>query len=208
MMDLDRFDVDPHAVGLATTDPSVVTPTNVVGSTATNPGAINRAPSAITPPPPNLGIVIPANVLSPNAVNPSAINPTTSNPGVVSLATNPGVVDPTTPNPEAFSPVVVVHSATSPAVVNTTPATTTPDPRPLSPASGAEAMDTLPSFDPANSALVTACPKFITPQVVKHLFSITDVGGWLDLVKLYLEFEVASPSKNVSFTSPVLYCDR
>lgn len=41
-------------------------------------------------------------------------------------------------------------------------------------------------------------PKFITPDILCHLNGINHTPDWVSLVKLYLDFEVASPSRSVS----------
>ena len=41
-------------------------------------------------------------------------------------------------------------------------------------------------------------PKFITPDILRHLLRPNQLPDWPTLVKLYLDYEVASPSKSVS----------
>jgi len=71
---------------------------------------------------------------------------------------------------------------------------------------GADTVTSLPTLDHGHptqddlpaSIPVGPRPKFLTPKILSYLSGATNVGGWSDLVKLYLEFEIASPSRSVS----------
>ena len=224
--DPDNFDTNPGAVinpraatpahiTNSTTDNIISSTTaSVIGSTTANPSIVNPIPTVAdpsattpttadlnvtTPTATNLGVVIPIDTTSPTATNPTVDSPTTTGSNVVGSAT----ADPNT------SPTVVTPSAPSPAVAYsevTVPTTSTPSlmvtaATPSSFDHGSSGQD---ARLPKKSAPGTTYPKFITPEVITHLSSITNVDGWSDLVQVYLEFEAASPSKSVS----VIYCVR
>ena len=162
------------------------------------------------------------------------VNHTTANLGVVTLA-NPRVTGPATIDPEVVNPTMVMRSvadSTTFHLGDTDLNMIGPDPEP-SPLASDTPLPVVLSPNPATSSLTVttttpplpnrdspsqdqpnpnkpapakAYPKFITPEVLKHLSSITGVDGWSNLIQTYLEFEVASPSRSVSdglFITPV-----
>ena len=47
-------------------------------------------------------------------------------------------------------------------------------------------------------------PKFLGPDILSHLLRPSGVPDWPRVVELYLDYEVASPSKSVSECLPVI----
>jgi len=217
---------DPGVVVPATANSGVVDPTatdpSIVIPAATNPGVVIHAaidPGIGTPAATDPGVVVPATT-NPGANNPTIassgiVDPTTSDPGIVAPASNdPGaatstdivgsttkslhadgavttgpcvdgstIAGPATTDPNT-DPTSVIHSTLGPTWIGSSviiPTTTVPGPGPPS-----------LTIDPADY------PKFLTPEVILHLSSVTNVDGWSDLVQIYLEFESASQSKSVS----------
>ena len=173
---LNTFDIDPDTMNPIMTNPGPVTPTNATGPTTSNPSIVNPTTSDPSTISPTTADVNPENVDGPNATDTDvSLSPTMSNPGTA----NPG-----------SSPLM--SGATSPAIATGTPL-----------------FDHNPSsqdiFDPTMLALVKACPSFVTPEIVQHLLSVSNVDGWSDLIQIYLKFEAASPSKNVSDASFASY---
>jgi len=191
--DLGTFDTNPNIVS----SPAVINlhgtvPANVI-PTVTNPGVVITMASP--------GVVIPT------ATTPSVTTPTTTNLGVITppdiiglTATNStfgSVTSPATADPGA-DPTIVVDNTLGPTVTEpevTIAAMSTPE-RTLASLDHSYSGQDLSHL--AKSALGTAYPKFVTPEVITHLSSVTNIDGWAGLVQIYLKFEVASPSKSVS----------
>jgi hypothetical protein len=172
---------DLHAVNPTTTNPTTTNPTTA------NPTTIN--PTVVTP------AIAPADVVSPATTGPGIVSPAATNPGVVN-STPPvaGVVNLTPPVPGIVGPTV-----TNPGVTDL--AATVADPRHSLLASGITSPPTAttvipPPLDhesgPVDLASVQAYPKFLGPEIIQHLSSISNVDGWLDLVQIYLKYKVAS----------------
>ena len=200
-MDLDTLDMDFNTMDSPAMMDSETTPANAVGSTTTNPIAAE-----------------------PTATDPSIVNSTTTGPGIVDpTATSPGIVDSTATGPRIVDPLATGLNIVNPTMTDPSPATTNINvaspavadpgvsatiPQPT-PSSIAVTVDTPLSIrrdscgqdtpDPVKSPVEIVYPKFITPEILEHLSSITNVDGWSNLVQAYLEFEAASPSKSVSF---------
>ena len=80
---------------------------------------------------------------------------------------------------------------TDPAVTAPSPDTTTPHPTPDHDHSVQNDLSTLIPAGPY--------PKFLMLEIRAHLSSAANTEEWQHLVQLYLEFEIASPSKNVCY---------
>jgi len=114
------------------------------------------------------------------------------------------VAQPVQPSPTSVARPLPDSVNDEPVLTN--PAARNPGQGPAVMDLGPDTMAPLPTLDhghPTQNDLsasipIGPCPKFLTPKIVSHLSGAANMGGWSDLVKLYLEFEIASPSRSVS----------